>query len=89
MTPRRWSPDAAVAHALHRSHLGRAAPPPAVTQEDPDRALDDVERILNRAVEVPRHALGWPDLELANTESRPLGMQRSSFYLVEMARILD
>src|SRR5262245_33381562 len=56
-----------------------------VAQEEPDRPLDDVERILDVAVVMPWHALRWADLQFADAESRPLGVQRSPLHFVDVA----
>lgn len=58
-------------------------------QEQPDLSLDNVERILNRAVAMPRHLLRRRDLKLANAEAWPLCVTSPALYLIEMARILD
>ena len=58
-------------------------------QEQPDPSLDDVERILNIAVEMPRHLLRRRDLKLADAETRPLCMTNATLYLIKMARIFD
>src|SRR5262245_30604873 len=60
-----------------------------VSQKEPDRALKDIERILDFAVVMPRHLLGRPDLDLADAESWPVGMKLSSLHLVVMVRIFD
>src|SRR5262249_28740362 len=60
-----------------------------VAEEEPQPALQDVERVLDVRVGVPRHLLGLRDLELADPEARPLGVARAALDLVEMARVLD
>lgn len=45
-------------------------------QEQSEASLQDVERILDLAVAVPRHVLVRRDLEFGDAETQPLGMQR-------------
>jgi hypothetical protein len=47
-----------------------------LSQEQSEASLQDVDRILDIAVGVPRHILFRRDLEFGDAETQPLGMQR-------------
>src|SRR6185436_10761837 len=58
-------------------------------QEDPDRALQHVERVLDVAVVMPGHLLGLRKLQLVDAEPRALGMAFPALDLVEMTGVLQ
>jgi hypothetical protein len=60
-----------------------------LTQEEPDLALDNIERILDMAVRMPGHLLSWRDLEFADAESGPFGVVGPALNFVEMAGVLE
>src|SRR5262245_49872051 len=60
-----------------------------VLQEDPQVALQHIERIADFVVVVPRHFLRGRELQLLDAETRPLGKARTMLDFVKVARVLD
>src|SRR5579863_8436622 len=60
-----------------------------LAQEQPEPSLQDIERVLDVAVAVPRHGLDWRDLEFGNPESRSLGMSGPPLDGVDMTGVLQ
>ena len=58
-------------------------------QEEPDMSSDDIERILNIAVEMPGDLLSWGDLEFIDAEARPFSVPNASLDFIKLARIFD
>ena len=60
-----------------------------LAQEELEASLNDVERILNMGMVMPRHLLGRRDLEFGNAEAGPLGMMSPALDYIELAGVLD
>jgi len=60
-----------------------------LAQEQPETSLQDIERILDVAVAMPGHGLGWRDLEFGDPETRPLGMSGPPLDRVDMTGVLQ
>src|SRR5262245_34392511 len=60
-----------------------------VTEEDPEAALQHVERVLDLVMVVPGHLLRGTDLKLRDPESWSLGVAGSPLHFIETARVLD
>src|SRR5258708_15690841 len=73
--------DEAFAHAQPHLLLG-------VLQEEPHLAFQHIERVADVRVEVPGHGLRRRQLQLADAETRPLGVAVAAFDLIEMAGVL-
>src|SRR5262245_46037830 len=58
-------------------------------QENADRSLQHVKRVLHVAVIVPGHLLRFRELQLVDAEPRALGVERPAFDLVKMAGVLQ
>src|SRR5262249_40995968 len=57
-------------------------------QEDPQRAFDHVEGVLDIAVVVPRHFLARADLQLRNAEARSRAVLRTPLDVIEGTCVL-
>jgi hypothetical protein len=60
-----------------------------LAQREPEMPLDDVERILDVAVAMPRHLLRRRNPEFTNAEAGPLGITSPALHLIKMARIIN
>src|SRR5881396_3756270 len=60
-----------------------------IAHEDPQLALEHVERVLDVRVEMPRHLLRGRDLQLVDPKPRTLRVPRATLDFIECARVLD